>query len=625
MQLRNYFPILLFFCGFQGWILSFPLFGSVLTALGSQRGVDIDQVVSAFLWTLSISYVGFGILLSRRLLKPGQLRLILFFNLMLILILGISLYWLPSYLWLWVFLLLGFLGALPPLVWLSFITVNIPEGKRGFIFGFTGFFVEFTIYGMNVLVEKWSIDYSFFLLQLILFFPLFILIRFPRHFHMVTIEKKPIQKEAVWRWWPFFLFIYIVYLGGGIMYRIVHPYVVQYPDLGIYLGNLPYALAMPLIGLLIDRIGARPFTFMGSALLGIAFALFSMTQSQVGVAAGLIMNKVGFAFLDLFILYFLAYLAFQKRNLAFLGIGIGINMFSILSGSFIAQILHPNIEHTPTFAFITAIIVVFLSFLLIEWVVGKDSSKNQRIEEELQLAQEVQQNLLPRDSEFPDSLEIYAHLQPVKEVGGDFYDVISMNDDKTLVVIGDVVGKGLSGGMIASSMVSHIRSAIPNLHSLDRLLDDLNAGLIRDSRSTISVTLGLALIDTAQQTLTYSSAGHPFPFLVSDKDVTDIEAASFPLGIEKDIEYEQITIPFHEKNTLVLYTDGLIEARNVQKEMFGFERLKELLQFKKQLPVRGLGHFIIKNHKDHILKAEMEDDLTLLIIKLKNKDLKNVE
>lgn len=615
MQLRFYFPILLFFCGFQGWILSFPLYGTVLTAFGNQRGVDTNSVVSAFLLTLSISYVGVGFLLSKISLKPHQLRIILLINLLITLFLGIFLFWLPANLWMWTFILLGLLGSLPPLIWLSFVTVRIPEGKRGLIFGLTGFFIEFTIYGMNLLVEKWSVNYSFFLLQLILFIPLIILTRYPRHFHM-SLSDKYSQKESIWRWWPFFLFIFLAYLGGGMMYRIVDPYVVQYPDVKIYLGNLPYAITMPFIGLLIDRIGARPFTFIGSVLLGIGFALFAITPSYWGVAAGLILIKVGFAFLDLFILYFLAFLAFRKRNFAFLGIGIGINMISILSGSFIGQIVHPNTGNPPTFAFIIAIMIVFISFLLIEWAVGKDDLKKQHIEEELQLAHEVQQNLLPLESEFPENLEIFALLQPVKEVGGDFYDVISIDQDKTLFVIGDVVGKGLSGGMIASSMISHIRSAIPGIHSLDRLLTDLNLSLIRDSRSTMNVTLGLALIDTTQQTLTYSSAGHPFPFLITDQDILDIEVSSFPLGIEKDIEFEQTAVPFNETSTLVLYTDGLIETRNAQKEMFGFERLKKnLMQCDKQLPIKDLGQSILKNLKDHTQKEKMEDDLTLLIIR----------
>lgn len=614
MKLGSYIPILLFFCGFQGWVLSFPLFGPVLTSFGTQKGVNVEFVVHAFLLTLSISYVFWGFFVSRCPLQPKRLRFILILHLLSTFIIGLSLYWLPSSLWIVAFVLLGFLGALPPFIWLSLVTVKIPEGKRGFIFGITGFFIEITIYSMNILVQTWSVTYSFFLLQLILFVPLIMLFCYPRHFHIpFAVEKS--NQSPLWPWWPLYFFLFVIYMGGGIMYRLIHPYIEQYPNLDIYLGTLPYAIAMPFIGMLIDRIGPRPFTFVGSALLGFAFALFAVGPSFWGVAAGIVKMKVGFAFLDLFILYYLAYLAYTKRNFAFLGVGIGINMFSILSGSLLAQTVSAMIGQSSSIAFIVAVMVIFSSFLLIEWVVKKDSSK---VEEELKLANKVQQNLLPQESEFPKNVDIFAAMQPAKEVGGDFYDVIPLDRNKTLFVIGDVVGKGLSGGMVASSLISHLRSHANPGSSLTGLLDYLNGIVIRDSRFTMQVTLGLALVDTANRTLAYASAGHPFPILVTQQGIADIEVASFPLGMEKDHDFEQTVIPFSEKNILVMYTDGLIEARNAQKQMFGFDRLKEGLQ-QEEFSIKDRGSLILAKLKDHVHKEELEDDVTLLMIEWKSR------
>lgn len=613
-MLRSYFSILLFFCGFQGWILSFPLFGPVVTSFGTQKGVNVEHVVHAFLLALSLSYVFWGFWISRFPLQPKRLRFILVLDLVGTLLLGLSLYWLPSSLWIVAFVLLGVLGALPPLIWLSLVTVRIPGGKRGFIFGITGFFIEISIYSMNVLVQTWSITYSFFLLQLILLVPLFMLYIYPKHFQIRFAAEKS-NKEPLWHWWPLYLFLFVIYMGGGVMYRLIHPYIESYPNLDIYLGNLPYALAMPVIGLLIDRIGPRPFTFIGSTLLGIAFALFAISPSFWGAALGIVQMKVGFAFLDLFILYYLAYLAYQQRNFAFLGVGIGINMLSILSGSLLAHTVTALIGQTTTIAFMVAVIVIFSSFLLIEWVVKKDSS---RIEEELKLANQVQKNLLPQEAEFPKNVEIFAAIQPAKEVGGDFYDVISLDRNKALFVIGDVVGKGLPGGMIASSLISHIRSNVNPGSSLTGLLQYLNEIVIRDSRFTMQVTLGLAVVDTAHRTLTYASAGHPFPFLLTQQGITDIEVASFPLGIERDHGFEQTVIPFDEKNILVLYTDGLIEARNAEKQMFGFDRLKNGLQ-QVEVSLKDRGSFILAKLKEYVHKEEMEDDVTLLMVELKGR------
>lgn len=631
-MMRTYWPLLIFYTGFQGWVLSFPLFGPVLYPFSALRGIDPEQVVPIFLLCFSLSIVLWGMLLFKWKPDGQKLRAILRADVFACLALGLSLLWVPAGLSGAVFAALGILGSLPSMVWLTLVKDRVEDGRKGIALGITGLAIESLMYTVSLVSQHMEPLTGIMMVHAFLIAPVIILQCRPHLFDFNNQASETVDRKWTGLW-PIFLLIFVIYLVGGVMYQVVHPFLAEFPVMSTYYGNLPYAVAMLFVGWLADRRGIRPLALFGMVGLGLAYTVFSFDKSLAGATVGNTFVKIGFAFLDLFVLYSLTLLAPRRNPTTFIGLGIGVNIFSILLGVWLSQLIVPFSVENYSLVYLTAIAILFVSFLLVEWVGKQDvlhrgeawdlanlekKAHYDAIDEELRLAKQVQQNMLPKKDDFPAGCEVAAALEVAKEVGGDFYDVIPLGDNRTLFVVGDVMGKGLPAALIMSSVVGQIRSEADYGRSLTELLQHVNRILIRDSRVSMYVTMGLALVDGQSRTLTYASAGHLFPFLVQGAGISQIEQPSLPLGIDPEIEYEAETMPFDDGDLLVLYTDGLVEIKNADGEMYGFKRLEDALRMYQDISsIDHFGQMVMSDVQSFVGGNTYEDDVTLVMARAK--------
>lgn len=219
----------------------------------------------------------------------------------------------------------------------------------------------------------------------------------------------------------------------------------------------------------------------------------------------------------------------------------------------------------------------------IGYLVGSFNELQQRIadlykeiDDELKLALNVQEKLMPQTSIQFEEFQITGLSLPVKETGGDFFDVIKINDSKLILLIGDVSGKGLPAALFMSMMIGIVRIKI-NKDSMfispADILDEINVMIKPLLNEGMYISAGLGVIDLDSRLLTYSSAGHVSPIVREAGKTRTIDGSSFPLGIDDDEKYSEVVLPLEQLEAILLYTDGMIEQHNIDNEMYGFERL----------------------------------------------------
>src|SRR5580658_10066150 len=207
--------------------------------------------------------------------------------------------------------------------------------------------------------------------------------------------------------------------------------------------------------------------------------------------------------------------------------------------------------------------------------IGNTRSKQQ--EQELNKAREIQEGLLPKKIPQVRGLEVAGAWQPASVVGGDYYDVLKFSDTKIGICIGDVVGKGISAALLMANLQASFRAFASEEVSAGTLVGKLNDVVANNIAADKFVTFCYGTIDTTENRLTYASAGHwpPILFHKSGEGIPFREGGT-PLGIFPGWKYEDGGFPLASGDRLVLYTDGLTEAMNSDKQEFGEGRLLEL-------------------------------------------------
>lgn len=198
------------------------------------------------------------------------------------------------------------------------------------------------------------------------------------------------------------------------------------------------------------------------------------------------------------------------------------------------------------------------------------SRERERLHQEFETARAVQQLLLPSARLQTTQVSVSSVYRPASEVGGDFYQVFPSPDGSVLVLVGDVTGKGLRPAMLVSLAVGALRRICEQTHSPATVLTELNRVL--DQQAGEGFVTCLAVLWTADGSLVAANAGHPVPY--ADGRELDL-APALPLGVAAETEYEESRIP--APNALLLFSDGIIEARNADGELFGYHRLERAM------------------------------------------------
>ena len=263
--------------------------------------------------------------------------------------------------------------------------------------------------------------------------------------------------------------------------------------------------------------------------------------------------------------------------------------------------------------------VFFIAYRSVQnlWKLNEVRAKEQHIEDELAIARDIQQSLLPSGlpNNLANELDISGLQIPAKFVGGDLYDYY-VRDGKLLFCIGDVSGKGVPAALLMAIAHSLFRTLSARDNRPDSIVQALNATISDNNPDIMFITMFLGVLDLETGLVTYCNAGHNPPILLQSGKAGYLELAdNLLIGVEKDTEYSSRTLQLDDGDTLFLFTDGLTEAENTQKELFGEERVLEIAQklygASAEEQIKALQSAV----KQFAGNAEQSDDLTLLAIR----------
>ncbi len=243
--------------------------------------------------------------------------------------------------------------------------------------------------------------------------------------------------------------------------------------------------------------------------------------------------------------------------------------------------------------------------------------ERERLESELRLAREIQQSLLPQQLPVVAGLSFSAYSRQSELVGGDYYDLLPLDDHRVLLVIADVVGKGISAAILMSNLQASLHALLSQLRSgalsLVSLVETLNTLIAKSTSAERFITAVFAIVDTSKNTITTIVCGHPRPMLFSaDGVVTEILTGGLPLGIIAETTFEEQLSPFNHGTNVLLYTDGLSEAMGKSEgKMLGTSGVARLAKI-----FISTANSIEETIEEQLVahsSSNIRDDLTLVV------------
>lgn len=248
----------------------------------------------------------------------------------------------------------------------------------------------------------------------------------------------------------------------------------------------------------------------------------------------------------------------------------------------------------------------------------KEALEKQKLEDELMIAREIQKGLLPSVLPIIPGIEVAATNISSKQVGGDYYDVIPAGEDRYVVAIGDVSGKGTPAALLMANIQATIRALVPLRLSISELTARVNDLMCENTGGSKFVTFFWGFLDARAMTLTYVNAGHNYPFLLrADGTVCRLDRGGMILGVLKTtIPYEQTTVQLLPGDVLFLFTDGVSEAMNRNSEEYGEARIESSLRKYSSQPAQRILDLLHEDILRHAAGAQQSDDLTMMVLKV---------
>jgi phosphoserine phosphatase RsbU/P len=274
-----------------------------------------------------------------------------------------------------------------------------------------------------------------------------------------------------------------------------------------------------------------------------------------------------------------------------------------------------------------------------------EQKEKQRLQNEITIAQEVQNQLFPRQTSNLANLDVHGFCRPARSVSGDYYDFLPVGSDRLILAVGDVSGKGISAALLMATIHSAVRAysleGVPVLRQLEAvgareafspkyaqilpgvevspgtMLTLLNHQLYHSTPLEKYATLFLAMYDSTSRRLTYSNAGHLPPLLLSeDGEYCRMGRGGTVVGLFDDIPYEEDTVQLRPGDIFLAYSDGVTEPENDFGE-FGEERLIAIVQENRDLPLARISELVTAAVDDWIGAAEQPDDVTLVLARVR--------
>lgn len=222
----------------------------------------------------------------------------------------------------------------------------------------------------------------------------------------------------------------------------------------------------------------------------------------------------------------------------------------------------------------------------------RDLLEKERLEREMALARGIQRSLLPETAPVIPGFDLAVLNEPCFEVGGDYYDFLSLGPNTLLVVIADVEGKGISSAMVMSNLQATLRALVLHLHSLNDIAESVNRMILQDTRGEKYMTMFMGLIDTRRKAIHYINCGHVPPVIVRPgSDPIQLTEGGMVIGLFENVQFQRGHVKFQTGDILLLCTDGITEAMDVEGEEFGLDRLVGSVS---QVPERKAKEIVLK-------------------------------
>jgi serine phosphatase RsbU (regulator of sigma subunit) len=237
----------------------------------------------------------------------------------------------------------------------------------------------------------------------------------------------------------------------------------------------------------------------------------------------------------------------------------------------------------------------------------------ERLEQELEVARLIQQNFLPKQLPELDGWRVAAYYRPARTVGGDFYDFIELPGGLIGLVVGDVTDKGVPAAMVMAATRSVLRAAAQRLLEPGTVLQRINETLCSEIPPNMFVTCLYGVLDPATGLLRYANAGHNLPIVESGGGVSELRATGMPLGLMPGMSYEEKEATLAPGSSVLLYSDGLTEAHDPDREMFGTGRVRERLAAGR-VADELIADLLAQLDRFTGSDSEQEDDITLVAL-----------
>ena len=247
-----------------------------------------------------------------------------------------------------------------------------------------------------------------------------------------------------------------------------------------------------------------------------------------------------------------------------------------------------------------------------------EAIKGARMAEQLRLGAVIQRRMIPKKAPCIRGLDVAAIYKPCYEIGGDLYDFLQINEKTLVIGIADVIGKGIPAAIMMSMFRGTLRAYTDGgygRHSMEEIIHKLNGVACKECRDGEFITFFMARIDTENSQLTYCSCGHEPALLIRGETIIELEEGGLVLGIIPDTNYEIKTVPFQHGDTLLLYTDGLIDAMDFDDKTWGKELLMDVLKNHPFYTAQQLVHTILRYRRRHVGLAQQTDDTSIVVIR----------
>ena len=255
-----------------------------------------------------------------------------------------------------------------------------------------------------------------------------------------------------------------------------------------------------------------------------------------------------------------------------------------------------------------------------------------RVAEQMRVAGIVQRRMIPEKAPHSPGLDIAAQYIPCFDLGGDFYDFFKPDEDQFVVVIGDVMGKGIPAALMMSCFRGAVRAYADSARSFQaametfaavkgrkalvkKAIEKVNRMACKECRDGEFITLFYALIDMKERIMTYCSCGHEPTVLIREGQITSLEKGGLVLGVDSNAEYEIGVVELEEGDSLLFYTDGLIDAANFDGDLWGRDRMLETATKQADASAATMVSNILRYRRRFVGLAKQIDDTSIVVVK----------